>query len=57
MMIEIKKQTILTMSIDVLTLDQIRDALVIAIDKGPIDSAERYTNLLTEIDQAYVKED
>lgn len=45
------------MLINVRTLDQIRDALVIAIEKGPIDSAERYANLLTEINQAYVKED
>lgn len=56
-MIEINKQTIVTVSMDIGTLDQLRDALVIAIDKGPMDSVKRYTNLLTEIDQAYVKED
>ena len=53
-MIEIRKQIVVTVSMDVRTLDQIRDAIVIAIEKGPAEST-RYINLLAEIDAAYVE--
>lgn len=44
-------------TIDDSTIDQIRDAIVIAIERGPITSTQRYTDLLTTIERLHIEED
>lgn len=46
-----------SISMDDSMIDQIRDAIVIAIERGPITSAQRYTDLLTTIEQLHIGED